>query len=213
MSTEPTQPMPAADHRGPATATVLVGALLILVGIGWLLDEGGVRVPWRAMLPAALIAVGLATIAGAFRGRQHALMVVGVALAVVLSAASATDWDLDLPLAGGVGDRREQPSTPADLAEYQLGVGNFHLDLRELQVPAGATTVTARVGAGELVVEVPTGVAVEVDARSGLGNVRVFGEEESGLGSRIGTSAPDGDAGRRLVLDVRIGIGQVVVDR
>jgi hypothetical protein len=27
---------------------VLVGALLVLVGIGWLLDAGGVEVPWRA---------------------------------------------------------------------------------------------------------------------------------------------------------------------
>jgi predicted membrane protein len=214
VSTEPTQPMVAADHRGPAAATVLVGALLVLVGIGWLLDESGVQVPWRAMLPAALIAVGLATVAGAFRGRQHALMVVGVALAVVLSVAVATDWDLEVPLAGGVGDRSEQPSTPADLAEYQLGAGNFRLDLRALQVPAGVTTVEARVGIGELLVEVPGGVAVEVHARSGLGNVRVFGEEESGLGSRLERRVEEGDAGgRRLVLDLRVGIGQVEVDR
>ncbi|HEV2873306.1 MAG TPA: hypothetical protein VG409_18040, partial [Actinomycetota bacterium] len=88
---------PPTDQRGPAVATVLVGALLVLVGIGWLLDEGGVGVPWRAVLPAALIAVGLATAVGAVRGRQHALMVVGVVLAVVLSVAVATDWDLDVP--------------------------------------------------------------------------------------------------------------------
>jgi hypothetical protein len=84
MSTEPPPAAPApgppggagtpppTDRRGPAVATVLVGALLVLVGIGWLLDESGVGVPWRAVLPAALIAVGLATAAGAFRGRQHA---------------------------------------------------------------------------------------------------------------------------------------------
>ncbi|HET9556345.1 MAG TPA: hypothetical protein VFS70_04340, partial [Actinomycetota bacterium] len=68
MTTEPIPPAgPAApvDHRGPATATVLVGALLVLVGIGWLLDSAGIEVPWRALLPAALIAVGLACVAGA----------------------------------------------------------------------------------------------------------------------------------------------------
>jgi F0F1-type ATP synthase assembly protein I len=48
-----TEPAPA-DRHGPAAATVLVGALLVLVGIGWLLDAGGVGVPWRAVLPAAL---------------------------------------------------------------------------------------------------------------------------------------------------------------
>ena len=76
MTTEPV-PRAQADRHGPAAATVLVGALLVLVGIGWLLDAGGVEVPWRAVLPAALIAVGLACVAGAFRGRQHAMMVVG----------------------------------------------------------------------------------------------------------------------------------------
>jgi predicted membrane protein len=212
MSTEPTRPLPVTDHRGPAVATVLVGALLVLVGIAWLLDETGIGVPWRAVLPAALIAVGLATVAGAFRGRQHALMIVGVVLAVVLSVAVAGNWDLDVPLAGGVGERNEQPATPADLDDYQLGVGDFHLDLRGLQLPAGTTRVQARVGIGELVVEVPGGVSVEVAASSGLGNVRVFGQEESGLGSRVDTSSEQG-GDRRLALDLRVGLGQVEVDR
>ncbi|HSK35568.1 MAG TPA: hypothetical protein VLA80_02425, partial [Actinomycetota bacterium] len=158
MTTEPVPPAPA-DRHGPAAATVLVGALLVLVGIGWLLDAGGVEVPWRALLPAALIAVGLACVAGAFQGRQHAMMVVGVALTAVLAVAVAADWDLDVPLAGGVGDRTERPATPAELTEYELGAGDFLLDLQQLQVPPGTTAVQARVGVGELVVELPDGVS------------------------------------------------------
>jgi hypothetical protein len=154
---EPAEPAVPTDRHAPAAATVLVGTLLVLVGIAWLLDAAGVGVPWRAILPASLIAVGLACVAGAFRGRQHALMVVGVALLVVLSLGVAADWDLDLPLSG-VGDRSERPVSPAELRDYQLGVGNFELDLRQLQLPAGTTTVRARVGVGELVVEVPQGV-------------------------------------------------------
>ena len=213
MSTEPASQGPAApaDQHGPAAATVLVGALLVLVGIGWLLDAGGVGVPWRAILPAALIAVGLACAAGAFQGRQHALMVVGVALMVVLSLGVAADWNLDLPLAGGVGDRTARPATPAELRRYELGVGNFQLDLRQLQVPAGTTAVEARVGIGELDVRLPDGVAVDVVASSGLGQVQVLGREEGGLASRVETSAGDGD--RRLRLDVRSGLGQVRVER
>jgi Cell wall-active antibiotics response 4TMS YvqF len=215
MTTEPIPPVrPAdrADRRGPATATVLVGALLVLVGIGWLLDAAGVEVPWRAVLPAALIAVGLACVAGAFRGRQHALMVAGIALTVVLSLAVAADWDLDVPLAGGVGDRTERPSTPAELTEYELGVGNLEVDLSRLQVPLGTTTVEARLGIGELVVALPDGVSVEVVARSGLGEVQVLGDQEGGFGSRIdATSEAGGD--RRLRLDARVGLGQVRVER
>jgi hypothetical protein len=215
MTTEPLPPAgpaPPADRHGPAAATVLVGALLVLIGIGWLLDAAGVEVPWRAVLPAALIAVGLACVAGAFRGRQHALMVVGVALAVVLSLAAAADWDLEIPLGGGVGDRTERPTTPADLTGYELGVGNLVVDLRQLQVPPGTTRVQARVGVGELAVEVPQGVSVAVVARSGLGQVQALGQEEGGLASRIDTvSEAGGD--RRLELDLRVGLGQVRVER
>lgn len=211
MTTEPVPPAPA-DRHGPAAATVLVGALLVLVGIGWLLDAGGVEVPWRAVLPAALIAVGLACVAGAFQGRQHAMMVVGVVLTVVLAVAAAANWDLDVPLAGGVGDRTERPATPAQLTTYELGVGDLLLDLRQLQVPPGTTAVQARVGIGELVVQVPDGVSVEAVARAGVGQVQVFGEQESGLGSRIDLI---GDAAGRgtLRLDLRVGIGQVRVER
>ena len=215
MTTEPLPPAgPAgpADRHGPAAATVLVGALLVLIGIGWLLDAAGVEVPWRAVLPAALIAVGLACVAGAFRGRQHALMVVGVVLAVVLSLAAAADWDLEIPLGGGVGDRTERPTTPADLTGYELGVGNLVVDLRQLQVPPGTTRVQARVGVGELAVEVPQGVSVAVVARSGLGQVQALGQEEGGFASRIDTvSEAGGD--RRLELDLRVGLGQVRVER
>ena len=210
--TPPGGPVAPRDRRGPATATVLVGALLVLVGIGWLLDAAGVEVPWRAVLPAALIAVGLACAAGAFAGRQHALMVAGAVLMVVLSVAAAADWDADAPLAGGVGDRTEQPASPADLEPYELGVGNLRLDLRQLQVPVGTTAVEARLGVGELVVELPEGVSVEVRARAGLGEVQVLGQEEGGFGSRV--EAVDGVGGdRRLQLDARVGLGQVRVER
>jgi hypothetical protein len=208
------EPGPPTDRHALAAATVLVGTLLVLVGIAWLLDAAGVGVPWRAILPASLIAVGLACAAGAFRGRQHALMVVGVALLVVLSLAAATDWDLDVPLSGGVGDRTEQPRTPADLTRYELAAGNLVVDLRQLEVPLGTTAVEARVGAGQLVVRVPGGISVDVQARSGLGEVQVLGQQKSGLGSRIDTVADAGGGrGRTLRLDVRVGLGQVQVEQ
>jgi hypothetical protein len=211
VTTEPI-PRPPADRHGPAAATVLVGALLVLIGIGWLLDAGGVEVPWRALLPAALIAVGLACVAGAFQGRQHAMMVVGVALTAVLSVAVAADWDLDVPLAGGVGDRTERPATPAELTEYELGAGDFLLDLQQLQVPPGTTAVQARVGVGELVVELPDGVSARVVASSGLGEVQVLGEQEGGFANRVDTTVEAG-GDRRLELDLRVGMGQVRVER
>src|SRR6266511_3927481 len=125
----PPQPPPA--QRGPAAATVLAGALLVLVGVGWLLDANGVDVPWRAVLPAALIAVGLATIPGALRDRQHGRMVLGLALTLAL--AVGTDWGLQVTLVGGGGERVEQTATPADLRDYRLALGSLTVDLTGLQ--------------------------------------------------------------------------------
>jgi hypothetical protein len=210
VTTEPLEPAPPPSQRGPAAATVLLGALLVLVGVGWLLDASGVEVPWRAVLPAALIAVGLATVAGAFRDRQPALLLVGLLLVAVLTVASATDWNL--PVGGGVGDRTERPIGPADLRDYRLAIGQLTLDLSDLQVPQGTTTVQARVGVGELAVRLPEGVPVEVDAGSGIGQVQALDREESGVGSRL--EADSGGFGdRRLVLDLRVGLGEVRVER
>jgi Cell wall-active antibiotics response 4TMS YvqF len=218
MTTEPLPPAPPAqprpDQRGPAAATVLVGALLVVVGIGWLLDANGVEVPWRAVLPAALIAVGLATVAGSMRGRQQGLMVVGLVLTLVLALAVGTDWGLGVTLAGGVGERVEQPAIPAGLREYRLAVGQLTVDLTGLQVPAGTTTVKARVGLGELVVKAPAGVAVRLDGRSGVGQVQGLDREENGLGNRLDVRTGDFDgAGRRLLLELRAGVGEIRVER
>jgi predicted membrane protein len=79
-------------------------------------------------------------------------------------------------------------------------------------MPPGTTAVEARVGVGELVVRVPGGVSVEVQARSGLGEVQVLGEQEGGFGSRIDTIA-DAPGDGTLRLDLRVGLGQVRVDR
>ncbi len=89
---------------------------------------------------------------------------------------------------------------------------DFELDLRQLQLPLGTTPVKARVGIGQLVVQVPQGVSVQVAARSGLGSVQVFGQEDGGIGSRIDASSEQG-GDRHLELDARVGLGEVRVDR
>jgi Cell wall-active antibiotics response LiaF, C-terminal len=136
-------------------------------------------------------------------------MVLGLALTLVLAVAVGTDWGLQVTLVGGVGERVEQPATPADLRDYRLAVG-----LSGLQVPDGTTTVRARVGLGELVVKAPAGVAVRVDGRSGVGQVQGLDREENGLGNRLDVRTDDFDtATRRLFLELRVGVGEIRVER
>ena len=79
-------------------------------------------------------------------------------------------------------------------------------------MPPGTTAVDARVGIGELTVQLPQGVSVAVVASSGLGQVQALGEEEGGFASKVDTTAEAG-GDRRLQLDLRIGLGQVRVEQ
>jgi predicted membrane protein len=153
-------------------------------------------------------------VAGSIRGRQHGLMVIGLVLTLVLALAVGTDWGLEVTLVGGVGERVEQPTTPADLRDYRLAVGSLTVDLGGLQVPAGTTTVRARIGLGQLVVKAPAGVAVRLDGRSGVGQVHGLDREENGLGNRLEVRTGDFDtASRRLLLQLRAGVGEIRVER
>ena len=223
MTTDRFGPLPPAGptppgrpaRRGPGGGQVFLGVLLILVGAFWLLDLTGVAVPWQAVLPSALIAVGLATIVGARRGHQAGLITIGVILTALLALLSAVDTNFDLPLTGGVGDRTEHPVTAVRAEPYGLAVGQLTVDLRDVPLPAGATTtVKARVGVGRLAVQVPQGVALQVDARSGLGQVQALGRNEEGTAVRLEARSGDwSDADRRLVLDLRVGVGQIEVQQ
>jgi predicted membrane protein len=62
------------------------------------------------------------------------------------------------------------------------------------------------------VVEVPDGVTVRVVASSGIGELQVLGEQDSGFANRLDTTVEAG-GDRRLELDLRVGIGQVRVER
>ena len=68
-------------------------------------------------------------------------------------------------------------------------------------------------GIGQLVVIVPEGLAVEVEARATAGNVRVFEDEEGGFG--VERQAGPGLDGRGAVLELvlSVGLGEVEVRR
>jgi predicted membrane protein len=194
---------------GALTAAVVGVYLLVTTVAGARLDQG----PLPGLIAAALVAVGLATMAGSMRGRQHGLMILGLVLTVALAVAVATDWDLELAVAGGVGERVHEPTTTADLRDYRLAVGTLTVDLERLQVPQGTTVVHARVGIGQLVVKAPAGVAVRVDGRSGVGQVHGLDREQNGLGNRLDVRSQDFDsAARRLILELRAGVGEIRVE-
>jgi len=108
--------------------------------------------------------------------------------------------------------------TPSTVEEIPLrideGAGTITVDLRNLDavdfegvtVPRG---LDIDMNAGEITVELPDDLAVTVDASAGAGDVTVFDDSEDGIRPRITTV--DDDA--VLELDIRLGVGEITVER
>jgi hypothetical protein len=189
-----------------------VGVLLLLLGVGWLLDALDVlQFPWEVVLPSALILIGVALVLTSRSPGGHAgLLTAGVILSVVLVIGSA----IDFPIGGGVGDRVYRPATGAEVrSDYRLGVGQLTLDLGNVPTLEGVDVdrVRARVGIGKLLVIVPDTLPVRIEARAGLGNVQVLGVEASGFEAERVVGPQSITGGEPLDLVLSVGVGQVEV--
>ena len=69
------------------------------------------------------------------------------------------------------------------------------------------------VGIGDLVVRVPDDVTVRVDARAGAGQVTLFGKTSDGRSVHEQTTEVGSAPARVIVLDARVGLGQLEVQR
>jgi hypothetical protein len=208
VSTPPPLP-PAPVEPSRRAGRLAFGLVLLAIGIGWLLEALGVDVRWDLVLPGALIVIGGLLIVTARSGvGQGGLITAGVVLTIVLLIGTA----FNVPFTGGVGDRTVRPTENVIDREVELGVGELTFDLTgvDFATMVGGTELRARVGVGELIVIVPDDAAIRVEARSGLGNVQVFGQEEGGVDAEITTPAPIGAPAITLIATV--GIGEVRVE-
>jgi hypothetical protein len=204
-------------RTAPEIPTVVLGAVLLVIGIAWLLDAtDAANVSWRVILPGVLVVIGIGLVAGAVTGARHGgLFPAGMALTIFLTVLWVLPGDLGGTLSGGVGERTETPQTVTNgRARYRLGVGQLNVDLRNLELEQGTTRIRAQVGIGQLVVRVPARTAVRAHGRSGIGNVEILDCEASGVGSDRECETDEySSAAERLVLELEIGIGQVEVRR
>jgi hypothetical protein len=210
---EATRPAPG---REPSAGRVALGLLLVLGGAAWLADALGISIPWGLALPVLLTAVGLALVVLASRGRSSGVLVAAGALLTVLLAVGT---GARVPLSGGVGERVERPTSAAELRDrYELSVGSLTVDLTGLGEEGSALRnrlVQARVGVGELVVVLPEGWRGTARAEAGIGEVRLLGRQQEGLGLELRAveegPVPPGASPLFLHLEASVGMGQVEV--
>ena len=190
---------------------VVIGATLLVLAAASLLGALS-SVAWGTAAGLAILGIGVILIAAAFAGGARWLIVPGLLLAGIVGFFKAAD----VHLRGGWGDRNIAVSSTADLHDrYDLAAGQLRLDMRDLQLtPGEQRTVKARVGMGDLVIRVPQGVTVDADARSGAGQVQLFGRQSDGLDVTRATARDIGNGGHgTLHIDADVGLGRVVVVR
>jgi phage shock protein PspC (stress-responsive transcriptional regulator) len=206
---EPPEPPPPPSVLGRITvaAALILGGLLALAHN---LTSLSVDVDQYAALGVAVVGAGL--IVGARLGRSHGLIPLGIFLVLVMAGASSLGG-LTLPEETGV--QRWAPRTVAALRDsYELDVGNLQLDLTELQLERGQrVAVNAEVGAGQLLVDVPPGVTVDLDASSSAGNVEAFGRTADGPDASIEHVQRGPEGSPTIELDLDVGLGRIEVDQ
>ncbi|TVR22850.1 MAG: hypothetical protein EA389_13085 [Ilumatobacter sp.] len=182
--------------------------LLVGLGVVWLLSTADVVDPnWRVLLPAALIVVGSVMLLLAGRGRAADLVGTGTLLTVLVVVAAVIPANPSLR----IGDQDVRPATVDEVqTRYSHGIGSLTIDLRDVEFEADLDVEASNV-IGDLVVRVPEDVALDVDARVGVGSVTVGDRESDGFGARLDARVP-GD-GPTIRLDLSVGIGEIRVQR
>jgi phage shock protein PspC (stress-responsive transcriptional regulator) len=206
-------PAAAPRSRRPSATLPVFGALLAAAGVLGLLAVLDVyEADVRVALAVGVAVVGLAIAVGAQTGRRvGGLIVLGVVLLLGFGATASSPVSFN----SGIGERLERPLVDTELERtYELGIGDYRVDLAAVELPPGRTEVDVKLGIGELVVTVPRDAAIDVDGRTGIGEIDVLGERDDGTGSQERVVLPGATADAPLlVLDADVAIGRLEVRR
>jgi phage shock protein PspC (stress-responsive transcriptional regulator) len=207
----PHDPRPPRRPRRRSFLTPLtISVLLIGAGAAALLDSvDAVHLTLAAVLASGLIVVGGALVLSTWFGRGRGLIPIGVLLLLATIPASL----IDVPITGGIGERQYHPVARAELRRnYELGIGHLVVDLRDAPLSGRVTTITGSLGIGELDVDVPGNVQVDVRAHAGAGATEIFGHLDDGLAHDTHRVAGIPRSGV-LHLVLRVGAGSIHVRR
>ena len=212
----PPPPVPRAPRERSVLGRLTFFAALTVTGLMllWNATSDGDADDFRgvAVLGTALAIVATGLLVGAFMGRARGLIVLGILLTLATSLAAATDQRLS----GGVGERVWVPATAAAAErDHRLAVGDAELDLTQL--PEGsAVDVEARLGVGELRVYVPADARVVVDAHVGAGNTEMFDRADEGgtdIDRTVRVGPTGSPSGTRITIEAEVGLGNLRVEQ
>lgn len=196
---------------------VVLGLALLAFGTAAALDW--TERPVAFALASAVGVLGLLLLVVALAGRRAGgLATLGIAAALVAAAAAAAPAMALSNLSAGAGQQTWRPAEGAAAQSYRLGAGEATLDLGAL-TPEGADEqpISASLSLGELVVVVPSGVTVRVDAKVGAGEIATRAGAVQGPkttlegGGNLQESVLVGSGTPDAVVTADVGLGEVVV--
>ena len=152
------------------------------------------------------------------RGLRRLVRVLLALLAALVLLAVLTVVGVTLgtgsSLSGGAGDNTFAPASLAAVqSNYRLGAGRLNVNLAAVTFPTSGKTVNVTVGLGRLTVEVPRNTVINLQARTGLGQVNVFGQTGSNLQETYytGTGAAPQNGAPHLNLNAHVGMGYLQI--
>jgi phage shock protein PspC (stress-responsive transcriptional regulator) len=207
----PRPPRPRRVRPRPFLTPLTLSVLLIGGGLVALLNDADVTdVTTAQVLAGAVCVIGIALLVSTRFGRARGLIPVGILLLLATIPASV----IDVPITGGVGDRTYRPTTVAQVrSSYELGIGELDLDLRDLTLGDETVEIDAQVGIGRLDIHVPSTTRVEVRAHAGAGQLSLFSNTYEDDWPANATITAPGTGEGTIVLDAKVGAGQVQVTR
>jgi phage shock protein PspC (stress-responsive transcriptional regulator) len=205
------EPTPRPREARPPVTAVTLAIAAVAIGTLVIVDQlTSVDIGATALFGVATAVIGAGLIASAFLGRALGLWLIAPLVLLGLAVSPIID---DLP-DGGVGPVTYRPTSAAEVeSEYRLTAGEFLLDLRAVDF-VDDTAITIDVGAGDVVIEVPDGVTLVLDATARVGSV--VGPDNvsrDGLRVEVDRRYPAREAAPVLTIDAHVDFGAIEVNR
>ena len=169
---------PAATRAGSSPArrsrcVIGIAAVGGFAGVFLLAALGG-----GTTLAVLAILAGVALVVAGLSGGARWLIAPALVLVLPLAIVAAADVKVD----GGIGERQLPPGHRRELrSDYELGMGELIIDMRDVDLPAGTTRMRVELGIGHAVVRVPEDACVSSDVQIGAGHAQVLDRSSDGL--------------------------------
>ncbi|MBB5954938.1 phage shock protein PspC (stress-responsive transcriptional regulator) [Saccharothrix tamanrassetensis] len=205
---------PRPPRRRSRTGAVTFGLAMVVLA-GSLVASA--TSPWfdvQHTIGLIVATLGLGLLVGAFRGGGRGLIGLVVPLSLVGVAMTSIDFDA-LGNSDHVGDVLVRPTSTEQVeSRYDTKAGTIEVDLTGLP-STGSVKSELEVGVGSAQVRVPANADVVANCHTGLGEVQCLGTEANGRdrSASVTDKGADGDGGLKVELDLRAGVGEVVVIR